>query len=357
MTVRRQNTVRFAVGLISLLHFAMSCRPANPSNFFWRAGQDGSFNDPAKWSPSGVPGNADAAVFRVGEGEMYTVGFPGNPPFVPPAEYSTERLRVGSNAVTFIRASSPFAQGPVSYTVLNSTIDEAGRGIIIGELATDVAAVLNLAPSLPLTGVAATLGDAAGASGTLNIDGSALNLTVFGNNVRPLIVGNHGNGVLNVNNGADVNLSGTSELAAVLGNYSGSSGTLSISGAGSMWNNSGELFVGNSGEGMLTINAAASVSNTRTRLGVNPGSTGSVAVTGAGSTLNNSFEMVVGNSGTLTIDNGGDVSDTGGYIGFNSGSNGQVTIDGPGSTWTNSGSLHVGYLGSGTLTVQHGGAV
>src|SRR5262249_24098843 len=91
------------------------------------------------------------------------------------------------------------------------------------------------------------------------------------------------------------------------------------------------LFVGNSGTGMLPIQTG-------------------------GLTL--ASNLFVGNSGTgtLTIQNGTVDTAGNGLIGFNSGSTGTVTVTGPGSTWTMLGNLTVADSGTGTLAIQTGGA-
>src|SRR5262249_58349625 len=77
---------------------------------------------------------------------------------------------------------------------------------------------------------------------------------------------------------------------------------------------------------------------------------------GTGTMLGN---LPVGDSGTgtLTIQNGGAVSNQLGFIGLSSGSSGTVTVTGAGSSWTNAGTLFVGNSGTGTLTIQNGGVV
>ena len=67
-------------------------------------------------------------------------------------------------------------------------------------------------------------------------------------------------------------------------------------------------------------------------------------MTGAGSTWTNSGDLYVGcsGSGTLNIEAGGQVSNFYGYLGYNSGSTGTVTVTGTGSMWTNSGTLYLG---------------
>ena len=73
------------------------------------------------------------------------------------------------------------------------------------------------------------------------------------------------------------------------------------------------------------------------------GSTGTVTVDGAGSTWTNAGELSVGGrgNGTLNILNGGSVSNTLGAIGYEDGSTSTATVDGTGSAWTNSGQLYV----------------
>ena len=82
-------------------------------------------------------------------------------------------------------------------------------------------------------------------------------------------------------------------------------------------------------------------------------------VDGADSKWNNSDNLYVGNSGSgsLAITDGGAVSNNTAYIGFASSSSGTVTVDGLGSTWTNTGNLYVGYNGSGSLAITNGSAV
>ena len=93
-------------------------------------------------------------------------------------------------------------------------------------------------------------------------------------------------------------------------------------------------------------------------------STGTATVTGAGSQWTSRDDLYVGYSGNGTLDvaDGGVVSDTWGYVGSDSGSTGIATVTGAGSKWTNSGSMYIGGWGSssggsGTLSVNHSGLV
>ena len=74
------------------------------------------------------------------------------------------------------------------------------------------------------------------------------------------------------------------------------------------------LAVGQNGTGTLTIQSGGTVSNVFGAVGNLPGSQGTVTVTGAGSTWTNTGTVMVGGlgTGTLTIQNGGTVNSAGG---------------------------------------------
>ncbi len=170
-----------------------------------------------------------------------------------------------------------------------------------------------------------------------------------------LRVGIIGTGALNISNASTL----TSDSGTLGANASGI-GTVTVTGVGSSWANSGSLFVGNEGTGTLLINSGASVSNTSSFLGTNAGSNGSVTVSGSGSSSSwtNTGSLNVGymGVGTLDINTGAAVSSTVGFIGYGAGSDGTVTVSGSGSSWTNSGNLYLGNLGTGKLLLSDGGS-
>jgi T5SS/PEP-CTERM-associated repeat protein len=178
--------------------------------------------------------------------------------------------------------------------------------------------------------------------------------------------GNWDNGVPNAGTNAQINNGGEAQIGAagatalniILGNTAPDSGILSVTGPGTLAA-SGNLLVGGAGSGTLNITNGGAVSNLLGVIGAGLGSTGLVTVDGAGSTWTNSANLLVGDFGsaTLNITNGGAVSNDIGEIAFQSDSTGTVTVDGTGSTWTNSGVLGVGNAGSGTLTIANGGTV
>ncbi len=162
-------------------------------------------------------------------------------------------------------------------------------------------------------------------------------------------VGNIGPGTLSITNGGFVSCN-----MGFIGYYTGSSGTITVDGAGSTLSNYGNyLSVGNFGAGMLSITNGGSVSCHTCYIGNDTGSSGTVSVDGAGSTMKSSG-FIIGNAGNgiLTITNGGSVSSGWCYVGDGS-APGTVLISGTGSTW-DTGNLQIGYLSAGTVAQDAG---
>jgi len=160
-----------------------------------------------------------------------------------------------------------------------------------------------------------------------------------------------------------------SSSVGYLGFKGGSTGAALVRGAGSQWTSSGELWVGRSGNGMLTIEAGGQVSNTKGRLRADSFAT----VTGPNSKWTNSSDLFVSGNGSLKIEAGGQVNNATGYLGASDPLGitpfvaATALVTGKGSTWTNSGELLVGgYISEtmvdarhrdGTLTITNGGLV
>jgi T5SS/PEP-CTERM-associated repeat protein len=342
----------------------------------------GNWDDGGNWSGGAMPTVNDMVTFQGGAGFPfpYTVTFP-NPNDVGFTEgYASSNLLVRDNGVTF-SGSTLNSHGPSTYTVASTTQTEANRGIIIGEDAGENASLSVIGPAMfqtccgglrSFSGVAATIGDSAGATGALNMNFGAFDITGSNDNQTQLIIGNNGTGTLNVANGADVNVTGFNS-ATSLGHHSMGVGSVNINGAGSTWTSNNKFWVGENGSGTLTIQNGGSLITDGTNglggtassiIGTFAGSTGMVTVTGAGSTWNNSNELTVGNSGngTLVIANGGSLINTAGFATFGIGggfnSSGQATVTGPGSILNTNGRVYIGAsAGPGTLSIDPGGTV
>jgi T5SS/PEP-CTERM-associated repeat protein len=187
-------------------------------------------------------------------------------------------------------------------------------------------------------------------TGALTLTGAGSSLTTGGE----LVVGlghvlngiGFGSGTVTIQNGAHAN-SGSGTIAPGLDD---SSGTVLVTGAGSQWNNSGDL--GIYAKGSLTIQNSGVVNAVRTYAG------GMTTVTGTGAQLNTRLLQVGTNvPGTLTIQNGGVLNSSfDGYIGGWYGGAGSVLVTGAGTQW-NPSSVYIGNGATGSLTIQNGGVV
>lgn len=242
----------------------------------------------------------------------------------------------------------------------NGTVTVTGAGsqwinrgeLIVGKSGTGALNVEDGGVVTPGSGRSTTvfLGSESGSKGTVIVTGTGSQW-----DASTLIVGNSGTGTFNLEDGGTV----TSRTSA-LGNRSGSNGTVTVTGAGSQWNNSFSLIVGSDGTGTLNVKAGGVLNNDYfSVLGASSRSNGTVTVTGAGSQWNNSYTLEVGRSGTgmLNVEAGGSVSSSDGYLGERSGSNGTVTVDGAESQWDVRSELRVGGSGTGQLNVRDGGVV
>jgi fibronectin-binding autotransporter adhesin len=161
-------------------------------------------------------------------------------------------------------------------------------------------------------------------------------------------------GSLTVKNGRSVNSN-----RGYIGYAAGSNGLATVSGSGSSWNAASDIHVGYNGSGTLSILAGGTVSTAGVIPGVligsQAGSSGTVNVSGPGSMLNCGY-VVAGSygSGTLKIAGGGVVSDYDGEIAARAASS--VTVSGAGSAWNNASTLRIDN-NFGTLNVAGGGVV
>ncbi|MDP6543049.1 MAG: hypothetical protein QGH60_03605 [Phycisphaerae bacterium] len=198
------------------------------------------------------------------------------------------------------------------------------------------------------------LGYESGGDGSVTVNGAGSTWT----NSDSLQVGRLGSGLLEIINGGYV----VAEQGNI-GVSSGSTGAVTVSGSGSVWTNTEDLHVGRSGNGSLEITNEGSVDNVDGYIGNKSffGSgdvIGGAVVSGAGSVWANSGDIYVGytSPGTLDIIDGGAVSNTAGFVGYEPDSTGEITVSGPGSIWSNA-DLTIGEEGHGVLNIINGGLV
>lgn len=199
-------------------------------------------------------------------------------------------------------------------------------------------------------------------TGSLNPDVSNVqspNWSVGGD----LVVGDTAPGTLTIDAGAAV----TNVNDAYVGNFD--QGIVVVqrkdgNGTASTWSISGQTSIGVASGSNGTLNvldggAVTSIGNVG--IGLDNGSIGTALVSGPGSVWVNSsgaaFLIGLDGSGTLQIANGGAVHSGQGTIGLDAGSDGHVFVSDPGSIWDPVGNIYVGAGGTGELHVQNGATV
>ncbi len=152
--------------------------------------------------------------------------------------------------------------------------------------------------------------------------------------------------------------------SASLGWSAGSQGTVSISGAGNIWNNSSSITVGNEGSGFINILDEAEVASGSFYIGGGPTGAGTVTLQDNSKLFATGYlyvgyggGSVGGADGHLYIYSGSDATSVNGVIADGLNTTGAVLVDGAGSTWNNLSLLVVGGGGVGTLDITDGGYV
>ena len=331
--------------------------PARAATYTWNTSSSGSFTTAANWTNASnplihaVPGANDVALFNRNLNISYAVGFPGSVSLVT---REVKQVIVGKNTVNFGDVLG-LLQVPARF-VIDSGNALSTDALVIGDTATQTMAGLDTQLA-NFTTSGATIGNAAGSSGLLHIEGG--NLNVNGNTgVFDMLVGNSGTGELQVTDAGQLVLSGANGDVAV-GHNANSVGTVLVTDSKSKLTTN-QFEVGGNGTGHVTVSHGGSLDSTLTVIGEFGGASGDVTVDGANSTWTNSAHIDVGQNadGSLTIQNGGHVTAASTFIGDLAGSHGNATVTGAGSLWDlGTGEPVVGYTGTGTLSILAGGKV
>ncbi|AHF90136.1 autotransporter [Opitutaceae bacterium TAV5] len=257
------------------------------------------------------------------------------------------------------------------YTITGNTLTLAGIGSVdTGDGTQTLASILaGAATSFTKTGSGTLILTAAntwtGATlvngGTLAVSGSGASIGVAGASASTLSVGSTADSSLTIENGAVVQ-----NTTATLGGASGTTGSVTVDGAGSAWNithTSGTtLSIASGGSGSLTVSNGGAVTLARPAVfAPAAGRTADFLVTGASSTFTTTSTLNFGNGAaagatTATISAGGKVNSSSGNIGASSGlGTANVTITGAGSSWTTTNVVAVD--GTGSLSILDGGTM
>lgn len=211
---------------------------------------------------------------------------------------------------------------------------------------------LDILAGATVNGTSAVLGDSTGSQGTVNVDGTG-SLWSLSNRVS---VGGLGEGTVNITNGGKIASTG-----GLIGHEASGSGLVTISGDGSLWQNTGVFYVGNVGDGTLQLLTGGDLTSTDGYVGTENGSESEATVSGTGSSWIMSGDLIVGHNnlsdGSVTISAGGRIQNLQGILGNLAGADGEMLVTGDGSRWTVSSDLNVGRFGEGAMTIALGGDV
>lgn len=215
--------------------------------------------------------------------------------------------------------------------------------------------------------IGSTMGSSAA---TVTGSGSVWNVTPTVVSATAIDVGyGPAQGMLTINGGGIVNNGGSARVGA----YFGSTGTVTVSGAGSQWNNDGYLQVGSNsqnGVGSVSILDQGTVRAASLRvsqpgiLEVNNGSSTASGLIVSGNAATATTEGTFGplrigstHDGRMLVTSGATVRSGTGELGGAAGRTGTTTISGAGSAWTNSGDTLVGASGNGVVEIRSGASL
>lgn len=281
-------------------------------------------------------------------------------------------LRIGEAASGTLDISGGGAvsntSGIIGYAAASSggvTVDGADSiwtnsgALTVGRAATGAGgnpgALLSITDGGAVTNTAGTIGNLAGSTGEVTVDGAGSTWANSGD----LVVGATGSGTLGISGGGAV-----SNASGFIGDLAAGTGAVTVDGADSTWTNTGGngLNVGWMGSATLDISNGGAVSSLAGHVGRQADSTGTVTVSGAGSVWSIVGALLVGNSGsgTLTLSDGGVAEAASVTIASNASSTGTLNIGAAsGDAAAGAGTLDAASVvfgsGAGTLVFNHTG--
>jgi T5SS/PEP-CTERM-associated repeat protein len=299
-------------------------------DFFWQNPIDGSFQTAANWTPlsptqMGPGGAADTVRFNLAAGMT--------PYSVSDVAGENDRLVVGEDALTLVISD----QG---YSLLNPALTTPS--LIVGEEVVGFGMLtLTGSPvatfSTQNTIVAARMGS----------DGRAIVEHIQWNNNGAIFIGGAptSTGLLEVLNGARVN-----SIESSVGRA-----TVNVSGAGSLWANSGDVQIGLGGPSTVAIDGGAKASDLNAHVGATLASV--INVQGAGSQWSHQQQLLVSSGSTVNVSSGGELVSNVAEVSGTPTALSRANIDGAASRWTNANQLAVGTAGLGRLSITNGATV
>ncbi len=318
-----------AVGvvLLAVAVLGLGAGGAQAEDHYWSALWGGSFNYWLNWVPQYVPGEDDNAVFDLGMDPAYEVTF---------YEGVTNLMCIFRNDKVILNL------GGNTYTLTNP-----GFGLIVGDGMGDVAEVLFYNGTIDTT--VTHVGLWAGSAGILDLEsGLVLNVS------EHILVGNDGDGLMTVHDGAAVN----AEYTAVGGHDFGNAGVLNVHGANAEFIVQETLRVGHGGQGSFNLESGASAYAARGYIGDSHTGYGEVRISSAAHVVIDEW-LTLGRIGTgqLTIAEAGRLEVHDLHVGGEAGGTGWVDLTGADSSIDAGGYIFVGDWGYGTMNMSQQAAI
>ncbi len=304
----------------------------------WEAGSVGTLNvrGLSLWQSLG-----DLEIGRRGTGTLEITGGA-----TVQALFTTVGNLFGSNGTVTVSGSGP---GP---DFLRSTLTTASESMFVGNFGTGTLTITDHGRVLSNVGY---VGVETGGVGTAVLDTSGQ-----WTNDATLIIGERGQGTLRL-----LGASSVQNQDGYVGRLPGSQGLVVVDGI-STWTNFDKLIVGGQGNGEVQILGGSALFSASGSVAANPGGIGTISisdrVTSGSSTFRSTWtitgDLEVGGSGagTLTILDYGLVTGSAGALGARPLSTGTATVK-SGGEWRMTADLTVGAEGNGMLTVSDGGIV
>ena len=263
-------------------------------------------------------------------------------------------LEIGRHAASARLDFTGGAHGSVTDTIIGTEQDGTGVMNLSGagttwaasgdfEVARNGHATLTVSGGATLSSLSGRVGENATGVGSAGLSDPGTMWTTSG----AFEVAGSGSGTLSVANGAAVNVGAFISVA----NDAGGHGMVDLSANASI-SSAQQIQIGGNGAGTLVIRGGAHLGSKQANsptfssglIGRFADGSGSVTVSGAGSLWSNDGAVNVGvaGPGALTIDTGGRVQSSDGVIARLPGSHGTATLTGAGSTWSIAQTLHVG---------------
>lgn len=253
-----------------------------------------------------------------------------------PGNWSTGTLPTTATAVT-IGAGSPIAP-------MITAPGAAAKTLHIGAVGAGQSLTVGSGGVLTTTDYV-TIGNLVGEIGSARVDGGGAW------NGTHLDVGFRGSGSFAVSNGGSANFS----QFVRTGVFATGVGAITVTGAGTSWNNGNGHVVGDSGRGSYQILAGAKASDRAVTLGYNAGAIGTTIVDASRWDISGALMIGQGGRGDAVVTSGSTVTvGNNVYLGWLAGGQGSLTLDGASSTLTATGFTGIGWSGQGTLLITSG---